>query len=224
MANAGRLLSVNVGRVREFSDSGRPGRSAIWKSPVTGRVKVRGVNIEGDAQADRKVHGGADKAVYAYSIEDIRWWEDELGRSLEPGAFGENLTTEGVDVSGTLIGERWKIGTTVLETSGPRAPCWKLGVRMGDKMFPRRFTEALRPGSYLRIVVEGDIGAGDEIEVVTKPDHGLAIRDVFRIFSRDRQEAARLLEVPQMSNAWKDWAENVLKKAKDRRDDPDTGG
>ena len=119
---------------------------------------ARGVNLAGDDQADRKAHGGPDKAVYAYAVEDARWWEQEIGRSLAYGEFGENLTTEGIEVNDALVGERWQIGTTVLEVSEPRIPCWRLGVRMNDKMFPRRFTEALRPGAYLRIVVEGEVG------------------------------------------------------------------
>ena len=158
----GKILSVNVGTVREFEYSGRPAKSAIWKSPVAGRIAARGVNLHGDEQADRRAHGGPDKAVYAYAVEDVRWWEQEVGQSLGYGEFGENLTTEGIDVNNALVGERWAIGTTVLEVSEPRVPCWRLAVRMNDKMFPRRFTEALRPGPYLRIVVEGDLGAGDD--------------------------------------------------------------
>src|SRR4051812_18166886 len=183
---AGRILSVNVGGVREFDYHGRPAKSAVWKSPVAGRIAARGVNLAGDDQADRKAHGGPDKVVYAYAVEDVRWWELEIGRSLAYGEFGENLTTEGTEVNDALVGERWQIGTTVLEVSEPRIPCWRLGVRMNNKMFPRRFTEAFWPGTYLRIVVEGDVGAGDEIGVVERPDHDLTIRDVFRIYIRDR--------------------------------------
>jgi MOSC domain-containing protein YiiM len=216
---AGKILSVNVGTVREFEYSGRPARSAVWKSPVAGRIAARGVNLYGDEQADRRAHGGPDKAVYAYAVEDVRWWEQEVGRSLAYGEFVENLTTEGIDVNNALVGEHWEIGTTVLEVSEPRVPCWRLGVRMNDKMFPRRFTEALRPGPYLRIVVEGDLGAGDEIRVVERPDHDLTVRDVFRIYTRDRDEADRLLEVPGMSDSWKRWAEDLLQKAKSRPKD-----
>ena len=199
----GRVLSVNVGGVREFDYNGRPAKSGIWKSPVAGRVAARGVNLDGDDQADRKVHGGPDKAVYAYAIEDVRWWEQELGRSLQYGEFGENLTTEQIDVTGALVGEHWEIGTAVLEVSEPRVPCWRLGVRMEDKMFPRRFTKALRPGAYLRIIVEGDVGEGDEIRVVDRPQHDLTIGDMFRIFSRDRDEVERLVAVPQIPESWR---------------------
>jgi MOSC domain-containing protein YiiM len=210
----GKVLSVNVGTVREFEYSGRPAKSAIWKFPVVGRITARGVNLAGDDQADRNAHGGPDKAVYSYAVEDARWWEQEIGRSLAHGEFGENLTTESIEVNDAFIGERWEIGTAVLEVSEPRVPCWRLGVRMNDKMFPRRFTEALRPGAYLRIVVEGDVGAGDEIRVVERPDHDLTIRDVFRIYTRDRHEVDRLLAVPQMSESWRRWADDWLQKTK----------
>src|SRR3954464_13515052 len=201
-----KVLSVNVGGVRKFEYHGSPAQSAIWKSPVGGRVQARGVNLAGDQQADLGAHGGFDKAVYAYSVEDQRWWEGEIGRPLSPGEFGENLTTEGIDVDDALVGERWQIGSAVFEVSEPRIPCWRLGVRMEDETFPRRFSKALRPGTYLRIVGEGDIGAGDQIRVAQKPDHGLTVRDVFRIYTQDRAEAPRLLAVPQLSDAWKRWA------------------
>jgi MOSC domain-containing protein YiiM len=215
----GNVLSVNVGLPREFEYNGRPAQSAIWKSPVAGRIAVRGVNFAGDDQADRRAHGGPDKVVYAYAVEDARWWEKQIGRALAYGEFGENLTTEGIEVNDALVGERWQIGSVVLEVSEPRIPCWRLGVRMNDKMFPRRFTEAMRPGAYLRLVVEGDVGAGDEIRVIEKPDHDLTIRDVFRIYNRDRHEVERLLAVPQMSKSWKRWAADFLQKAKDRPTD-----
>jgi MOSC domain-containing protein YiiM len=213
---AGKVLTVSVGAVREFEYDGRPARSAIWKSPVAGRIAARGVNLAGDDQADRKAHGGPDKAVYAYAVEDARWWEQVIGRSLASAEFGENLTSEGIEVNDALVGERWQIGTTVLEVSEPRIPCWRLGVRMNDKTFPRRFTEAMRPGAYLRIVVEGDVGAGDEIRVVERPDHDLTIRDVFRIYTRDRHEVDRLLAVPRMSESWRRWANGWLQKARNR--------
>ena len=130
----GKVLSVNVGGVREFEYAGRPARSAIWKSPAVGRIAARGVNLAGDDQADRQAHGGPDKVVYAYAVEDARWWAQEIGRPLACGELGENLTTEGIDVNDALVGERWQVGTLVLEVSEPRIPCWRLGVRMNDKM------------------------------------------------------------------------------------------
>lgn len=213
----GRVLTISVGTPREFELHGRTARSAIWKTPVAGRIAAQGVNLAGDDQADRKAHGGPDKAVYAYAVEDARWWEQEIGRALAHGELGENLTTEGIDVNDALIGERWKIGTVLLEVSEPRIPCWRLGVRMNDERFLRRFTEAMRPGSYLRIVEEGELGAGDEIRVIEKPTTGLSIRDVFRIYTRDRNEVARLLSVPGLSESWKGWARNLLQKVESRK-------
>lgn len=202
----GTIVSVNVGGPREVEYRGRLVTSSIWKSPVSGPVRARGVNLEGDDQSDREVHGGPDKAVYAYSREDVRFWEAELARSLDPGAFGENLTTSGIDLSEALIGERWRVGTVTLQVSQPRAPCWKLGMRMEDPAFPKRFTGAGRPGAYLRILEEGTLSAGDAILVVERPTHGVSVGDVFRIFSRDRREAERLLSVPELSESWKEWA------------------
>jgi MOSC domain-containing protein YiiM len=173
-------VSVNVGRPRLVDTGRRTVATAIWKHPVDGRVAVRGTNVDGDEQADRSVHGGVDKAVYAYGMGDMRAWEAELGRELGPGAFGENLTIDGLDVSGAVIGERWRIGTTLLEVVQPRLPCFKLGARMGDPTFVKRFGKASRPGTYLRIVEEGELGAGDavEVDVAGRPDHGVTIRMV----------------------------------------------
>ena len=211
-----KIVSVNVGTPKEFEYKGRTAQSAIWKTPVNGRVAARGINLDGDDQADRKAHGGYDKAVYAYAIEDIKWWEGQLDRELNPGMFGENLTTEGIEVNDALVGEHWEIGNTVLEVSEPRIPCWRLGVRMDDKTFPRKFTEAMRPGPYLRIIQEGEIGAGDVIKVVDRPDHGLSIRDVFRIYTQDRAEFKRILEVDKMSDDGKKWANDQLQKTETR--------
>src|SRR5262249_40984968 len=147
-----------------------------------------------------------------------RWWEAEIGRPLSYGAFGENLTTEGMEPNDALVGERWQIGSAVFEVSEPRIPCWRLAVRMNDEAFPRRFTRALRPGTYLRIVVEGEVGAGDEIRVVTKPAHDLTVRDIFRIYTQDRAEVPRLLAVPQLSASWRGWAERL--SGRQPRSDP----
>jgi MOSC domain-containing protein YiiM len=153
--------------------------------------------------------------IYAYAVEDAWWWEQQIGRSLAHGEFGENLTTEGIAVNDALVGERWQIGSLVLEVSEPRVPCWRLGVRMNDKLFPRRFIEALRPGPYFRIVVEGAVEAGDEIRVVERPDHDLTIRDVLRIYARDHDEIERLLAVPRMSESWRGWAEDWVRQLRE---------
>jgi MOSC domain-containing protein YiiM len=143
----GKLLSVNVGTPREIEWLGRVDKTSIWKSPVDGRVAVRGVNVWGDEQAALEFHGGPDKAVYAYAREDTLWWQRELGRELEHGVFGENLTVSGVDVTGAVVGEQWEIGSVVLEVAQPRIPCWKLGARMDDPAFPVHFAAAGRPGA-----------------------------------------------------------------------------
>jgi len=202
-----RVISVNVGRPREIDTGRRKVSTAIWKSPVAGRVAVRGVNLAGDDQADRSVHGGPDKAVYAYAIEDTRHWEAELGRKLGPGAFGENLTTEDVDVTGAILGERWQIGTTLLEVVQPRLPCFKLGLRMSDPSFVRRFAQASRPGAYLRIVEEGELGEGDRVSVEAgaPPDHDVTIGLVFDAILRDRSLIPRVLEAPQLIPSLREW-------------------
>jgi len=128
---------------------GRIVESAIWKEPVEGRVAVRGVLVDGDEQADLRVHGGTDKAVYAYALEDYEWWSARLDRALEPGTFGENVTVAGFDPSDAVIGSRWRVGHTVLQVTEPRLPCFKLGMRMGDAAFVDDFAEAGRFGAYL---------------------------------------------------------------------------
>ena len=203
---SGKLLSVNVGTPREIEWLGRREKTSIWKAPIDGRVPVRGVNVAGDDQANREVHGGPDKAVYAYAREDTDWWERELGRGLEHGSFGENLTVAGIDVTGAVVGERWEVGSTVFEVAQPRIPCWKLGARMEDPSFPVHFAAAGRPGAYLRIVEEGEIGAGDEILVAERPGHGLTVGDVARIYHQERSRAALLLRAPELAEGWQEWA------------------
>jgi MOSC domain-containing protein YiiM len=125
---------------------------------------MAGVNLAGDDQADRRVHGGPDKAVYAYSVEDYGWWAATTG-PLGPGTFGENLTTTGIDLNACHIGDRWQVGSATLEVSQPRQPCFKLGIRMNDDQFPGAFASARRPGVYLRIITAGTVTAGDPIVV-----------------------------------------------------------
>jgi MOSC domain-containing protein YiiM len=201
----GQVGSVNVGTVRHVEHRGRRKRTAIWKSPVEGRVAVRGLNLAGDDQGDRQLHGGTDKAVYAYSRLDYDWWADQLGLQLEPGSFGENLTLDGVDVTAAVVGERWLVGTAVLEVCQPRTPCWKLGLRMGDARFPARFTAAGRPGAYLRILREGEVGAGDEVVAFHRPAHGVTIARVARA-RRDPSIASTLLAAPELPTHILAWA------------------
>ncbi|MGO9789740.1 MAG: MOSC domain-containing protein [Solirubrobacteraceae bacterium] len=200
-------MRVNVGRPREIGISrrGRPVISAIGKSPMRGRVAVRGVNLAGDEQADRRVHGGPDKAVYAYALEDTAWWANLLGVELGPGAFGENLTTSGVEVSGAVIGERWRIGSAELEVCQPRQPCYKLGLAFGDPGMVRRFAHAGRPGAYLRITREGELGAGDPVEILTRPDHGITIAIVARAIISDDGLLAGAASAPALPPALAAW-------------------
>ncbi len=161
------VVSVNVAEVRTLTVSGREVETGIFKLPVPGRVPVGELGLKGDVQADRRVHGGYDQAVYAYAIEDIDWWEAELGRELGPGFFGENLTLRGFDVSDARPGDRWKVGGVVLEVTGPRQPCQKLATKVGERGFVRRFARAGRPGAYLRVVAEGSLQAGDPVQVMS---------------------------------------------------------
>lgn len=199
------VVRISVGRPRPVVRHGRPGLTAIAKTAVDGAVRAAGVNLEGDDQADRIAHGGHDKAVYAYAEEDRAWWEAETGRTIEPATFGENLTTRGIDITSSVVGEHWTIGTAVLEVSEPRLPCWKLSHRLGDPGFGRRFVAAGRPGTYLRIVAEGVLTAGDAIRVAHVPDHGITIGDVARI-RRDGTGAELLLTLDAISDPWKEWA------------------
>lgn len=207
---AGRLVSLNVGAARTLDFRGLQVATAIWKVPVGGPLRAGGVNLAGDDQADRSVHGGHDKAIYAYAQEDLAWWAAELGRAVGPGTFGENLTTSGIDVTGAVVGEHWAVGSAVLEVSQPRTPCFKLGIRMGDQHFPPRFAAAGRPGAYLRIVTEGDIAPGDAIRVLSRPRHGITVGLVERAYHADRSLVPRLLDAPELTESWIDWAHNVL--------------
>jgi MOSC domain-containing protein YiiM len=179
--------------------------SAIGKTPVEGPVRVEGENVAGDEQADRRVHGGPDKAVYAYASEDTAWWGAELGRPLAPGAFGENLTLEGIDVSNAVIGERWRIGSVELEVSEPRFPCAKLGVRFGDPKMVRRFALAGRPGAYLRIVRPGELQAGDAVEILSRPDHAVTVSLVSRAVLHDDELLETAASAPALSPRLAQW-------------------
>ncbi len=208
-----RVLSVNVGRPAETLWRGRTVRSGIWKVPVTGPVRAQGVNLVGDDQADRKAHGGPDKALYAYAAADLEWWSSQLGPELGPGSMGENLTTGDLDLSEAVVGERWEVGTAVLQVTQPRIPCFKLGIRVGDDRFPGRFAHARRHGVYLRIVAEGALQAGDEIQVVERPAHGFRVVDVAHIYYDQHHRASELLGVAELAESWHHWARRVLARA-----------
>jgi MOSC domain-containing protein YiiM len=205
LGDTGVVLSVHVGRPRAVQTRREPVVTAIWKQRVEGRVAVRGVNLEGDDQADRSVHGGPDKAVYAYADEEVQAWERELGRDLGEAAFGQNLTTRAISVSGAVIGEHWLIGSAVLQVAQPRQPCFKLGIRIGEPGFVRRFAQASRPGAYLRILQEGDIGAADRIEVAHRPDHGITCRMVSDAILRDPTLLPVVVQAPELPSSLRSW-------------------
>ena len=195
-----RVISVNVGTPQQLSvRRGRPMMSAIVKAPVQGRVRVEGVNVAGDAQADLRVHGGPNKAVYAYAREDSDWWQEQLGRDIPNAMFGENLTTEGVDVTHAKIGERWRVGTVELEVCQPRLPCSKLGLRFGDLKMVKAFGMASRPGAYLRILEEGELGAGDALEIIHRPDHDVTVALVSDAILLDETLLEQALSAPELA-------------------------
>jgi len=208
MVSQARVLSVNVGPVRDVEWRGEVISTAIWKSPVSGRIALRGVNFAGDDQADRTVHGGADKAVYAYAREDYDHWRVSEGVDVEPALFGENLTVEGIDLTSALVGERWSVGSTVLEVAQIRLPCFKLGIRLGDPRFPQRFQRVGRMGAYLRVVQEGDVGAGDTIDVVFRPSHGISLTTMLEALDDDDQ-ARRLPRAGYLPRFWQRVAERA---------------
>ena len=203
----GSIVSVNVAQVRTLERRGRRVNTGIWKLPVEGPVAARALGLDGDVQGNRRVHGGADKALYAYAREDLDWWEQELARALAPGTMGENLTVEGVDVTGALVGERWRAGEALVEVSEPRFPCWKLAAKMQDAGFQKRFAAAGRPGAYLRVIEEGSVAVGDPVEIVKRPGHDVSLALFAAAYLRDHALAARLLTAPALSAEWRGWAE-----------------
>jgi MOSC domain-containing protein YiiM len=200
------LVSVNVSAVRTVTHNGKPLRTAIGKQPVGGSVDVETLSLAGDQQADHRYHGGPDRAVYAYASEDYAWWSERVGRALAPGLFGENLTLRGVDVSDAQIGERWRVGGAVVQVTAPRTPCSKLAYVMDDPRFVKAFGAALRPGAYLRVIEPGAVAAGDRVEVLSRPGHGLTVAGMANIFLFDRAGIPRALAVAELPDFLREWA------------------
>lgn len=205
-----RVISVNVGTAVDAEWAGKLKRTAIDKSAVTGRVEVRDNGLAGDERADMANHGSPDQAVYAYAREDYDWWEGELGRDLPDGRFGENLTTSGLDVNGAMLGERWRVGTALLEVTGPRTPCVVFRNWLGEPGWLKRFTQAGRPGAYLRVVERGHLGVGDPVEVVSRPE-SVTVAESFRAYHGDKELMRRILAFPGHTSTWDRAAERVLR-------------
>ena len=174
-----RLLTVNVVETL-IPGPKETGFTAIDKRPQAGRVRVGELGLAGDRVCDTKNHGGPDLALYAYAEEDADWWSAELGRDIPTGLFGENLRTEGLDISGALLGEVWRIGDEVeVMVRAPRIPCITFQHRMQEPHWVKRFHQAGCPGAYLKVLREGTIGAGDPIEILSRPDHEVTIAEMF---------------------------------------------
>jgi MOSC domain-containing protein YiiM len=210
-----RVVSLNVAKPRTVIHDGAPVRTGIFKEPVAGRRSVRKLGIEGDGQADRRYHGGPDQAVYAYPAEHYGYWQKELGREAMPfGQFGENLTTEGLDEAGVQVGDRLRIGTALLQVTQPRLPCSKLAMRMeAGKGFVKRFQQSGRLGFYLRVLEEGEIAAGDAIELIPAAEPTLSIAAFLQAHlskGRDQDAIRRALAAPGLSDGWRTRFEKAL--------------
>jgi MOSC domain-containing protein YiiM len=205
-----RVLSINITSVVHQGEwTGSEGRTGIDKRSVTGAIEFKNNGVVGDRVIDTNAHGGYEQAVYAYAREDAQWWEREIIEEIPAGRFGENLTTEGIDVNAAIIGEQWKIGSVILEVSQPRIPCrvfagfWKRATLIKD------FTQAGRPGTYLRIIQEGTAQAGDAIEVIFKPNHTITISDLFAAKSGERSKINQIKDVTYLSTEFKEWSQKI---------------
>jgi MOSC domain-containing protein YiiM len=210
-----RVLSVNVGMPREVPWNGGTVLTGIFKDPVASAVPLRKLNFDGDGQADLSVHGGRDKAVYAYPSEHYGDWQALLGRSLLPGAFGENLTTEGLIEDQVHIGDEFRIGTARLVVTQPRMPCYKLGIRFGHPGMVKTFLQRGRPGIYFAVVEEGHVGPGDFIEQVHADERHITVTDMLHLIVNREPAPAdlrRLLEVPALAGVWREEFQSWLAK------------
>jgi MOSC domain-containing protein YiiM len=208
------VISVNLGRPREVEWRGRTVRTSIWKDAVEGAVRVRTLNLDGDAQSDLKVHGGPEKAVYAYPSEHYDYWRRELEVDALPwAAFGENLTTSGVTESELAIGDRIRIGSVELMVTQPRLPCYKLGIRFAREDMIKRFLTSGRSGFYLSVVQEGELAAGDRLEIVSRDPHRVSVADVARTETDafDQRLLERVAAVPALPESWKRYLRSRLK-------------
>jgi ferredoxin-NADP reductase/MOSC domain-containing protein YiiM/ferredoxin len=213
----GHLVSLNVGRPREVQWEGKTVRTAIWKEPVDGPRMVRQINIDGDDQADRLAHGGEHRAVFVYQLDSYRYWERELGRDdFTHGQFGENFTVEGLADDEVCIGDRYRIGEALFEITQPRVTCYRVGIRMKDAAMPTLLVAHHRPGFYFRVLEEGVVQAGDQIEKAADGPEQLTVADVDALLYLPHKSHAlleRALRVPALSEGWKGSFRELLAKA-----------
>src|SRR5581483_7245917 len=210
-----KVVSVNVGVPTPVEVTGGTVLTSIFKSPVSGRVAVRAHNIEGDRQADLTVHGGPYKAVYAYAHEHYSYWRAEWRDrdAFAPGMFGEDLTTEGLLEADAHIGDRYRIGSAILQVTQPRMPCYKLGVRFDRVDMVKRFWLSDRPGIYFSIVTEGELGAGDAIEKVGEQADGISVADVAALYRGTKNDPA-LLERALRAPRFGGWKARLMERAR----------
>ena len=211
-----RLLSVNAGLPRQVEWRGKAVTTSIFKTPVAGRVPVARLNIAGDRQSDLSVHGGAEKAIYAYPSEHYEFWRNELPSTDFPwGAFGENLTTEGLREESVHIGDRFRAGSAEFIVTQPRMPCFKLGIRFGRPDLVKRFLRSGRTGFYLAVLREGEIGAGDPIEPVAVDDSKITVADVVALYGADAANQdllRRASESAALPESWREYFRERLWK------------
>ena len=214
-----KVLSVNVGLPREVDWRGKTVRTSIFKAPVPGRVRVTLLNVQGDQQSDLSVHGGADKAIYAYPSEHYAFWRDELPGSEFPwGAFGENLTIEGVLEDQVHIGDRFRVGSAEFVVTQPRMPCFKLGIRFHRPDMVKRFLRSGRTGFYLAVLREGEIGAGDPLDLIAQDDSRITVADVVALHAADAANQDLLRRASELSSLPESWREYF----RERLWEPDT--
>src|ERR1051325_3162791 len=210
------IISVNVGLPRLVLRNGEPVSTGIFKEPVAGRIRLRTLNLDGDRQADLSVHGGPQKAVYLYPSEHYEFWRRELpDMELPWGMFGENFTTTGFQETETNVGDRFRVGSAELMVTQPRMPCFKLGIRFGRTDIIRRFLASERSGFYLSVAKEGEVGVGDEFELIEKNESGVRVVEVTRLYSSDRRNIdllRRAIATKALPESWRGYFQEHLDK------------
>lgn len=211
-----KLISVNVGLPRLAMRNGEPVSTGIFKEPVADRVMLRTLNLDGDRQADLSVHGGPSKAVYAYPSEHYEYWRHELPEMELPwGMFGENFTTEGLHEAQLNIGDQFRIGSAVVMVTEPRMPCYKLGIRFGRADIIKKFLASERTGFYLSVLREGEVGAGDQFELIENSKQSVRVSDITRLYTRDKHNTEllrRAIRVEALPESWKGYFQHQLEK------------